>query len=252
MFKHHASRNLEAEHHPDRIRSRLDTERNSSYLGDAVLGGIDGCVTTFAVVAGVVGAALPAGVAVILGLANLVADGFSMAAGNYQAGKAEQERVSRAREHEARHIDVVPEGEREEVRQIYARKGFTGKALDQAVETITSDRSLWVDTMMTEELGLPLKISSPWRAALVTFAAFVSVGLVPLLPFLVPGLDGDARFGASCVMTGMAFFGIGSMKGYWLGTSRWRGGFQTLLVGGVAAALAYIVGAWLRSTFGVV
>lgn len=252
MFKHHASRDLEAEHSPDRIHRRLEAERSHSYLGDALLGGIDGCVTTFAVVAGATGAGFAAGVAIVLGLANLVADGFSMAAGNYQAGKAERERVARARRHEERHIDLVPDGEREEIRQIYSAKGFRGEALEHVVDTITGDRRLWVDTMMTEELGLPLETPHPLRIALVTFGSFVTVGLVPLLPFFVPGLiAGDAVFPTSCVLTGAAFFGVGCLKGYRLGTSLWRSGMETLLVGGIAATLAYVVGAWLRSTIGV-
>lgn len=252
MFRHHASRDLESEHSPDSIRRRLQADRRHSYLGDAVLGGIDGCVTTFAVVAGVSGAGFPAGVAIVLGLANLLADGFSMAAGNYQAGKTERERVARARRHEERHIDLIPEGEREEIRQIYSAKGFSGDALEHVVDTITGDRRLWVDTMMTEELGLPLETAHPLRIALATFGAFLAVGLVPLLPFVLPGLvPPHATFAASCVMTGVAFFGIGLFKGYWLGTSRWRGGLETLLVGGTAATLAYAVGALLRSTIGV-
>ncbi len=128
MDPHHQSRDLEAEHRPDRIRERLGAEQRHSYLGDAVLGGIDGCVTTFAVVAGCAGGGLPAGVAILLGLANLLADGFSMAAGNFQAAKTRRDQVDRARLHEERHVEHVPEGEREEVRQIYRRKGFEGEA----------------------------------------------------------------------------------------------------------------------------
>ncbi|MFZ0487925.1 MAG: VIT1/CCC1 transporter family protein, partial [Arenicellales bacterium] len=86
---------------------------------------------------------------------------------------------------------------------------------------------------------------------LVTFFAFLVVGLVPLLPFLVPGLEPGRIFAASCVMTAIAFFAVGSVKGHWLGTSRVRGGLETLAVGSVAAVLAYVVGAWLRSMFGV-
>lgn len=252
MYPHHESNDLQAEHEPWRIRARLDSARQHSYLGDAVLGGIDGCVTTFAVVAGCAGGGLPAGVAILLGLANLLADGFSMAAGNYQAAKTRRDQVTRARVHEQHHVATVPEGEREEIREIYRRKGFEGEALEHAVATITADRDLWVDTMLTEELGLPLEVPGPARAALATFVAFLVVGLVPLLPLFVPDLDWDSAFAASCVMTGAAFFGVGLFKGRVLGTSQWRGGLETLAVGGVAAALAYAVGAWLRAAFGIV
>ena len=120
---------------------------------------MDGTVTTFAVVAGVAGAGLPRGVAIILGMANLLADGFSMAAGNYLSTKTDRELVDRARRVEEMHVEQVPDGEREEVRQIFAAKGFEGQILDEIVNVITTDRRRWVDTMLTEELGLRLRIS---------------------------------------------------------------------------------------------
>lgn len=239
---------LRAEHGEERIRERLAARRSSSYLADAVLGGIDGCVTTFAVVAGSVGAQFPGMVVIVLGFANLVADGFSMGASNYLSTKSQREQVERARREEQRHIQEVPGGEREEVRQIFARKGFHGETLDRIVATITRDHELWVDTMVTEELGLPLEVPSPVRAGLTTFAAFVLVGLVPLLPFL----SGDVshRFAASAAATALAFLTVGMMKGRALGRSMIRSGFETLKIGGGAAALAYIVGAGLRRAFG--
>jgi VIT1/CCC1 family predicted Fe2+/Mn2+ transporter len=150
----HDLHELHAQHEAAVIESRLTAAKQNSYLGDAVLGAIDGCVTTFAVVAGASGAALPASVAIILGLANLLADGFSMAASNYQRAKSEHEWLARARAIEEMHVQKVPDGEREEVRQIFAAKGFQGELLQQIVQGITHDRKLWVDTMRTEELGL--------------------------------------------------------------------------------------------------
>ncbi len=145
---------LQVEPRPDVISARLADLNSHNYVGDAVLGGIDGCVTTFAVVAGAVGAGFPSAVTIILGFANLFADGFSMAISNYQNTKSQRELVEEARHTEERHIDVIPEGEREEIRQIFARKGFEGDVLDTIVTVITQDRRLWVDTMLTEELGL--------------------------------------------------------------------------------------------------
>ena len=130
------------------VRERLAARRQHNYLGDAVLGAIDGCVTTFAVVASAVGAGFSGVVVIVLGLANLLADGFSMAVGNYLGVKSEPERVERARRAEQHHIDGVPEGEREEIRQIFERKGFGGDVLEKIVEGITRDRRLWVDTML--------------------------------------------------------------------------------------------------------
>lgn len=237
-------------HDPWRIAERLKDGPRPSYLSDAVLGGIDGCVTTFAVVAGAVGGGFPAVVAVVLGVANLVADGFSMAVSNYQALRAKADEVAEARKTEERHIKIVPEGEKEEIRQIYRRKGFAGDDLERVVETITKDEKLWVDTMLVEEWGLQLEASDPVRAGVTTFAAFLAVGLVPLLPFFASGLSLNRMFATSCVLTAAAFFGVGCAKGAIQKQAIGKNGLQTLALGGAAAALAYAIGAWLRSAVG--
>jgi VIT1/CCC1 family predicted Fe2+/Mn2+ transporter len=219
-------------------------------LRDVIYGAIDGTVTTFAVVAGVAGAQLAGGVVIILGMANLVADGFSMAVGNLLATRAEQQLREQARRTEEVHIAEVPEGEREEIRQIFASKGFSGNDLERVVTIITSDPKRWVDTMLTEELGLAAEVPSPWRAAMATFAAFVLVGLLPLLPFLyqlvVPsGLT--SPFLWSSVLTGLTFFTVGVLKGGYVQAPWYRSGLETLGIGGCAAALAYLVGTLLKS-----
>lgn len=238
---------LRQEHDPSAVRERLSEPPRPSYLGDAVLGAIDGAVTTFAVVAGVAGGGLPAMVAVILGLANLLADGFSMAVSNYQAARSQHHELDQVRARERRHIRLVPEGEREEVRQLFAAKGLEGETLERVVETITSDEGRWVETMVQEEHGLTPHAPAPLRAALATAAAFLAVGLIPLLPYLVPVLDPPARFPASAVLTGVAFFGVGAVKGRLVERPAGRTGLETLAMGGAAAALAYLVGAGLRA-----
>jgi VIT1/CCC1 family predicted Fe2+/Mn2+ transporter len=240
----------EHDHHPAAISARLEGRRRYSYLGDAVLGGIDGCVTTFAVVAGALGAGFPRLVIVVLGFANLLADGFSMAVGNFLATKSQREEVEKTRASEERHIDQIPEGEREEVRQIFARKGFSGDELERVVDVITRDRRLWVDTMLTEEYGLQVQGPSPWTAGAATFGAFLVVGVVPLVPFLVPGLGAERMFLASAIATGVAFLFVGLGKGWVLDRPLARAGLETLLTGGAAAVLAYLVGSWLRRAFG--
>lgn len=247
------SERLQAEHRPEAIARRLAASRRPSYLGDAVLGAIDGCVTTFAVVAGVAGANLPRGVAIVLGLANLLADGFSMAVSNYQRARSERQIVERTRAMEEAEIYQVPEGEREEIRQIYAQKGFEGEVLERIVEVITADRRRWVDTMLIEEHGLQLEGPEPVRAALVTFAAFCVMGAIPLLPLLLPlALGSNEIFLASVGCTALAFFAVGALKGRVLERSPWVSALQTVLLGGGAAALAYLVGAWLRDLAGMV
>lgn len=233
---------LEHEHTSDAIKSRLATTRHS-YVRDWIYGGIDGAVTTFAVVSGVAGAQLSPLIVLILGFANLLADGFSMAASNYLGTRAEQDDYRRLREIELRHIELVPEGEREEVRMIYRSKGFEGEELEKAVELITSDKERWVRTMLTEEYGLPAEIRSPWKAAASTFSAFVICGLVPILPYL---FKANSSFAVSCAMTGLTFFLIGALKSFWSTASWLRSALETLFVGALAAALAYGVGVLLK------
>jgi len=234
---------MEHEHSVAAIQERLSAGPQHNYLRDWIYGGIDGSVTTFAVVAGVVGAQLSPVVIVIMGLANLMADGFSMAASNFLGTKSEHDDVKRLEAIERRHIEVAPDGEREEVRQIFAAKGFEGADLERVVELITSDPDRWVQTMITEEYGLPLQPRSAWRAAVTTFSAFALCGLVPLIPFLI-GL-GNA-FTVSVILTGAVFFTIGSVKSRWSTIAWWRSGISTLVVGGIAAGLAYAVGVLLK------
>jgi vacuolar iron transporter family protein len=235
---------VEHEHSIEAIRERLSAGPRHNYLRDWIYGGIDGSVTTFAVVTGVVGAHLSPAVILIMGFANLVGDGFSMAASNFLGTKSEHDDASRLQAIERRHIELAPEGEREEVRQIFAAKGFQESDLERVVELITSDRDRWVQTMLTEEYGLPLQPRSAWMAAVTTFSAFGLCGLVPLVPFL-SGVNNP--FAVSIFLTGVVFFTIGSVKSRWSTVSWWRSGLLTLLVGGIAAGLAYAVGVFLRS-----
>ena len=243
------STKVEHEHSPDAIRERLEAGPSHNYLRDWIYGGIDGAVTTLAVVTGVAGAQLSNWVVLVLGFANLFADGFSMAASNYLGTKAEQDDWRRLERIEHRHIELEPEGEREEVRQIFERKGFEGAELERIVELITSNRERWVSTMLMDEYGLPQSVRSAWKAAFSTFTAFLICGLVPLLPYLF-GTSAHS-LALSAGLTGLVFFAIGSIKSRWSTASWWRSGLTTFLVGAIAASLAYLVGVILRTVFGV-
>lgn len=242
---------LHEEHTPSRVHQRLKRRDSSHILSDAVLGGIDGCVTTFAVVAGAFGAGFSSTVALVLGFANLLADGFSMAVSNYESVKAQHEYVDSLRDIEAAHIDRIPEGEREEVRQIYAAKGFSGALLEEVVAVLTSNKTQWIETMVREEYGVQTAIPDPRKAGLTTFVAFIVVGLVPLLPLLATSLSLLTQFQISSVLAGLMFFTIGSLKSYVLSQPIVKAGLMTLLTGGGAASLAYITGALLRTVFGI-
>ena len=240
---------LEAEHTPAAIEGRLQAPIPHSYLRDFIYGAIDGAVTTFAIVCGVEGARLPAAIVVVLGVANLVADGMSMAASNFLGTRAEQQLRHRARREEEAHIATIPEGEREEIRQIFANKGFAGDDLERAVKIITSDINRWVDTMLQDEHGLALRGPSPFRAAVATFVAFVVIGALPLLAFVLDLAApewGVNAFAASAVLTGAAFIVVGALKSRVVGQRWYVAALETLSIGGLAAATAYAIGAMLR------
>lgn len=234
---------LEHGHDAAEIAERIGTPGRRSYLKDAVFGAIDGAVTTFAIVAGVVGADLSVRVIVALGIANVLADGFSMAAGNYSGTKAELDDARRLRAVEERHIRLAPEGERAELREILRLKGLDGEVLEDATDAIARNHSTWVDMMLVEEYGLSPVDPHPLRAAIATFAAFLFAGMVPLMPYLL-GLPDPFRL--SIWLTGATFFLVGTIKAIWSLAPWWRSGVETLVIGGIAAGIAYYVGTLFR------
>lgn len=240
---------LEEDHTPRAVRERLGESPPPSYLRDFIYGAVDGAVTTFAVVAGAAGASLDEAVVIIMGGANLIADGFSMGVSNLLGSRAERQQRELARREEERHIRLVPEGEREEVRQIFASKGFEGADLERIVDVITSDPELWTETMMSEELGYGTTEPNELRAATATLVAFLLIGSLPLLAFvynLASPADIADPFAWSAVLTGVAFLVVGGMKSRFVEQSWWRSALETLVVGGLAAVLAYGAGAFLQ------
>jgi VIT1/CCC1 family predicted Fe2+/Mn2+ transporter len=240
----HASRKA---HTRESIKKALEMHQTGSgaYIGEAVYGGLDGIVTTFAVVAGVAGARLSSGVVLILGFANLIGDGLSMGVGSYLSTKSKREYQRSEREREMWEIENYPEGEIEEIREIYAKKGFQGDDLDRAVKVITSNKEAWVETMMNEELGIIEQPGHPFFNGLSTFVSFIIAGFVPLLFFIlgraVPGLA-PYSFTISIILTAFTLFAIGSLKVLVTQTTWWRSGLEMLLVGGATALGAYAVG----------
>lgn len=230
-------------HSPSEVRARITATGSPSMLRDTVYGAIDGAVTTFAIVSAVAGAGLAPGIIIALGLANVLADGFSMAAGNYSGTKAELDNIKRIRQIEERHIRDEPDGERLELREILAQKGLTGSVLDDATEVIAADKAKWIEMMLVDEYGLSPVDPHPMRAAMATFLAFLVAGIVPLIPFL---FGAGLAFQISLGMTGLVFFAIGTLKSYWSLSPWWKSGLETLLIGAVAAGIAFAVGSFFR------
>jgi VIT1/CCC1 family predicted Fe2+/Mn2+ transporter len=214
------------------------------YLGEFVYGGIDGSVTTFAVVAGATGAGLPSGIVIILGLANLIADGFAMSVGSYLSTKSEKDNYEKHRRIEYWEVEHIPEKEKEEVRDIYRKYGFEGELLEQIVAKITQNKDIWVDVMMREELEMMPENKSPLAMGAVTFASFLIMGLVPLLAYLWDYSFGSTLplFGISCLLTSLTFVLIGFLKAIVTHTHKLKAIAETLFLGAAAAGLSYWVG----------
>jgi vacuolar iron transporter family protein len=225
---------------------------NKDYIPEFVYGGIDGAITTFAVVAGAEGASLGLSVVVILGIANLIADGFSMSVGNFFSTKAEQDSFERHRQIEYWEVENLREKEIEEIREIYAAKGFEGKLLEDVVEVIISNKDVWVDTMMKEELEMVKSDKTPYKTAGMTFISFIVVGSVPLLSYVFAGTGyalQEDLFLYSCILTAVALGIVGSFKSIVTEKNMFVGISETLLLGGLAALLAYFVGDILEKAF---
>lgn len=225
---------------------------NKDYIAEFVYGGIDGAITTFAVVAGATGADLSVSVVIILGFANLIADGFSMSVGNYFSTKAERDTYEKHKAIEYWEVENLREKEVQEIRDIYAKKGFRGELLEQVVQVITSDKEVWVDTMMKEELEMIQDNRTPFKTAAMTFISFVLIGLIPLLSYIyaaVTHTQNDKLFIFSCVLTGLGLTIVGSMKSVVTEKNKLVGIAETLALGGVAAVLSYYVGAVLEKAF---
>ena len=245
-----------AAHEPERIIQAASEQHGGTshqYIGDMVYGGLDGIITTFAVVSGVAGAQLGTPVILILGLANLLADGFSMATGAYLSSKSEQEYYEREREREAWEVEHFPEGERTELYEIYRSQGYSEEDARRLVEIHTKDHDLWLRAMMVDELGLLEDKRKPHFSALATLASFVVAGVVPLLVYLLGLLlpiPQTVAFPTSLALSGLALFGLGASKVLITERNTFKSGLEMLAVGGLAAGVAYAVGALLKGIGG--
>ncbi|MEQ8475920.1 VIT1/CCC1 transporter family protein [Fulvivirga sp.] len=226
---------------------------NKDYISEFVYGGIDGVITTFAVVAGAAGANAELYWVLIFGFANLIADGFSMSVGNYFSVKADRDNYDKHRKIEYWEIENLREREVQEIREIYEAKGFKGELLEQVVEVITSDKEVWVDTMMKEELEMTKDEKTPSKTAFATFLSFNLVGIIPLLAYIFAqfmDLNRDNLFLISCLSTAAALMFVGFLKSKVTEKPFLKGIMETLTLGGMAAFLAYYVGEVLASYFG--
>jgi vacuolar iron transporter family protein len=215
------------------------------YVKSFVYGGLDGIITTFAVVAGVAGAQLSASVVLILGFANLVADGISMAFGDYLSSKAEGEygRNERKRENEA--MSKSKKVPLAHMIRIYMKQGFNRKQASSIAKVVCKNKEACVEVMLNHELGISKPGGNPVKNALTTFGSFAIFGFVPLIAYVFANfipLFGGYTFEVASVLTGLTLFVLGAVKYKITGMNWFKSGMEMLLIGGGAAIAAYLIG----------
>lgn len=239
---------IKAHQHGGKMAREQHNQEQGQYIKSLIYGGLDGIITTFAVVAGVAGASLSAGVVLIMGFANLIADGLSMAIGDYLSTKAEMEYKQAERQRETWEVENYPEGEKHELVELYTARGINHEDAVQITDIISKNKKAWIDIMMVEELGILEENESPVKNALVTFAAFLVFGFIPVFVYVIakfiPGVA-ENTFLIACLLTGLTLFVLGALKVKITGKNWFLSGLEMLTVGGIAAAAAYLIGVLL-------
>lgn len=233
-------------------KAELHGSRLGPVIHDIVYGAHDGIVTTFAVVAGTAGADLTAGIVIILGMANLLADAVSMGAGAFLSAKSERDQYQRLLKEELQEIEDDPELEREEVREFYEKRGFAGKDLERVVQVLTADKQVWAHTMMREEHGMSDDSGGQGLMhGVATFIGFVLFGSVPLLPYFFD-VPPEYRFTAAIIGTFFALVLVGVTRSIVTRERIYRGAIEIVIIGAVTASIAYGVGVALKGLAGAV
>ncbi len=213
----------------------------SEAVRDVVIGMSDGLTVPFALAAGLSGAVASPAVIVTAGLAEVAAGSIAMGLGGYLAAKSDAQHFASEQAREIREIETVPEVEADEVRRVFEEYGLTAEETAPVVDALRRRPAAWVDFMMRFELGL--EKPNPKRAlasALTIAAAYVSGGLIPLVPYMISA-NIRAALLASVFVTLAALAVFGYVKGRFTGARQMRSAAQTVLVGGLAAAAAFML-----------
>jgi len=216
--------------------------RAGARLSDVILGGQDGIVNILGLVLGVAAASGSPRIIIAAALSTTFAESLSMAAVSYTSSQADRDYYKGQVEREKDHIQRFSDIEREEIRRIYQLKGFSGKQLDDIVQTITADVNRWVDVMMAEELKIsPVEEAGLLRSAGIVGIAAIIGSLIPVVPFF--GLPVWVAVWGSVAVAAASLFIVGAYKakatvGVW-----WKSGLQLLCIGLVTALIGYAIGA---------
>jgi vacuolar iron transporter family protein len=218
-----------------------EQHRQSNWLRDVILGGQDGLVNILGIILGVIAGGGGKVVLLAAGFAAAITESISMGAVGWTSALSERDYYQAEQARESAEIDATPEAERQEIRDIYAAKGFAGDLLERVVETITANRDAWLATMMDEELHLqPVETPDIFRSAVVITGATLIGHLIPLLPFV--WLSRTPALILAIVLSALVLFGVGSYEAVTL-VGDWRKkGIQMVMIGLGAAAIGFLIG----------
>src|SRR5256885_15161917 len=226
------SEHSHTEHHEEAARGAA--------LRNFVFGTSDGLVTVLAFVAGVSASLASRRLVLMAGLAEMFAGAVSMGLGAFLGTRAEKDWYERERRREEAEVEKIPHLEKEELRDIYRRKGLEGETLERVVDVFTANEQRWVDIMMSEELGLQPVESSPWSAGLIVGVSYIVAAAVPLLPYLF--LVGTRALFGSMALTAVALYGVGVAKARITQRPELRAGIETMMTGLIGTAVCWAIG----------
>lgn len=222
------------------ISRHQEHHRKTNWLRDVILGGQDGLVNILGIILGVIAGGGSKTVLLAAGFAAAITESISMGAVGYTSSVSQRDYYQAEREREAGEIEVMPEAERQEIRDIYATKGFSGDLLEQVVDTITANRDSWLSTMMDEELHLqPVQSADIFRSAVVITIATLIGHLVPLLPFV--WLPRASALVLAIVLGALVLFGVGVYSLTLVGDWR-KSGLKMVAIGLGAAGIGFLIG----------
>lgn len=233
--------------HHDEIFHHYDTDphQQASALSDIILGGQDGLVNVLGVILGVAAATGDSYIVMVAGLAATFAESVSMAAVAYTSTLADADYYESELEREYRHIQEVPNLEKEEIRMIYQQKGFTGDLLERIVDTITASPEVWVAVMMAEELQLqPVNRRKALRSAVIVGIAAIVGSLIPLVPFMFTTVI--IGIVSSILLSAVVLFIVGAVKARMTIGHPGKSGLEMAIIGTISALVGYGVGALLK------
>lgn len=220
---------------------QTEPHTKDTFLRDIILGGQDGLVNVLGIILGVSVASGDTRLIIVAGLAATFAESVSMAAVAYTSEMARHDHYLSERKREEREVEEVPDVEREEIREIYRQKGFRDALLEEIVKKITSDKAVWIETMMKEELNLaPVNKTDALRTAILVGVSALVGSLIPLAPFFL--FPVSAGISLSLIVSALALFLTGFYKARVTVGRPFKSGIELLVIGMTAALIGFVIG----------